>query len=182
MQRCCPRFAPCWATTSFCKARWCTKQPAHGKPGGYHQDGSGVYEFRKLGHAHAAGAVARRLLPHRPVREDMGNMVMIPGSHNITMTLPEDGVPAESDLPITRGDLWQAGRSAAVPSGCVSSHRRERRATSIVTPCTWCIRRRGWCRPTAWSNNTDFLERTTPLRRSLLGEWKRARGAIWHGL
>ncbi|MFN5036775.1 MAG: hypothetical protein ACK5E0_09610, partial [Bradyrhizobium sp.] len=30
------------------QSTWATVQPAHTKAGGYHQDGSGVYEFRRL--------------------------------------------------------------------------------------------------------------------------------------
>src|SRR6266542_1026928 len=75
------------------QSTWCTKQPGRGKPGRYHQDGSGVYEFRRL-------AVPTPLVQLRvgyfltdQSREDMGNMVMIPGSHNCAMRLPKTVVP-----------------------------------------------------------------------------------------
>lgn len=155
------------------QSTWCTKQPGHGKPGRYHQDGSGVYEFRNL-------AVPTPLVQLRvgyfvtdQSREDMGNMVMIPGSHNAKMRLPKTVQPdTETDLPIREVITGKPGAALLFHQGVY--HRTgmnnmdfDRYTMHIVYSPPWLI-------PSdRMENSKDFLARTTPLRRALVGEWQR---------
>ena len=78
------------------QSSWCTVQPSGGKGGGYHQDGSGPYEFRRL-------ALPTPLLQLRvgyyltdQSRPRMGNLVIVPGSHNASLKVPK-GVHGDED-------------------------------------------------------------------------------------
>ena len=152
------------------QSTWCTLQPANTKPGGYHQDGSGVYEFRRL-------AVPTPLVQLRigyyltdQSSPDMGNMVMIPGSHSTQMTLPKGLVPDEDDLPIRQVICGEPGTALIFHQGVY--HRTgankmdfDRYTMHIVYSPPWLI-------PSDRTHNDpEFLARTTPLRRALMGEW-----------
>ena len=127
------------------QSAWCTVQPARTKGGGYHQDGSSVYDFRRL-------AVPTPLMQLRvgyyltdQSREDMGNMVMIPGSHNAALLFHQ-------------GVFHRTGRNTMD---------FDRYTMHMVYAPPWLI-------PSDRARNDPaFLERTTPLRRALVGEWNR---------
>ena len=155
------------------QSTWCTKQPGHGKPGGYHQDGSGVYEFRNL-------AIPTPLVQLRvgyfltdQSREDMGNMVMIPGSHNVKTRLPRTIVPdSDNDLPIREVITGRPGAALLFHQGVyhrtgVNNMDFDRYTMHIVYAPPWLV-------PSdRMENSKEFLQRTTPLRRALVGEWQR---------
>jgi len=154
------------------QSTWCTLQPAHTEAGGYHQDGSGVYEFRRL-------AIPTPLVQLRigyyltdQSRPDMGNMVMIPGSHATPTTLPADIRPDQDDLPIHEVICGAPGTALLFHQGVY--HRTganhmdfDRYTMHIVYAPPWLI-------PSdRTQNDPAFMARTTPLRRVLLGDWKR---------
>ena len=154
------------------QSTWCTMQPAGGKGGGYHQDGSSVYEFRRL-------AVPTPLVQLRvgyfltdQSHEDMGNMVMLPGSHNAALPLPPGLVADAADLPIRHVICGKPGDALLFHQGVY--HRFgcnmmdfDRYTLHVVYAPPWLI-------PSDRTrNDPTFLERTTPLRRALLGEWQR---------
>jgi ectoine hydroxylase len=154
------------------QSTWCTLQPAHTKSGGYHQDGSSVYDFRRL-------AIPTPLLQLRvgyyltdQSRPGMGNMVMIPGSHTTQMTLPKGIIPDENDLPIAETICGEPGTALLFHQGVY--HRTgmnlmdfDRYTMHIVYAPPWLI-------PSdRYQNDPAFMERTTPLRRALMGDWKR---------
>jgi ectoine hydroxylase len=154
------------------QSTWSTLQPAHSKAGGYHQDGSGVYEFRRL-------SVPTPLVQLRvgyyltdQSRPGMGNMVMVPGSHTTQTTLPKNVVPDEDDLPIREVICGEPGTALLFHQGVF--HRTgsnqmdfDRYTMHIVYSPPWLI-------PSdRAANDPAFLARTTPLRRALMGEWQR---------
>ena len=154
------------------QSTWCTLQPARSKPGGYHQDGSSVYDFRRL-------AIPTPLLQLRvgyyltdQSKPGMGNMVMIPGSHTTQMTMPKGVIADEDDLPIHETICGEPGTALLFHQGVY--HRTglnqmdfDRYTMHIVYAPPWLI-------PSDRAqNNPAFMERTTPLRRALLGDWKR---------
>ncbi|MCL4506302.1 MAG: phytanoyl-CoA dioxygenase family protein [Chloroflexi bacterium] len=155
------------------QSTWCTLQPAHGKAGRYHQDGSGVYEFRRL-------AIPTPLVQLRvgyfltdQSRDDMGNMVMIPGSHNAALRLPKTVQPdTDTDLPIREVITGKPGAALLFHQGVfhrtgVNNMDFDRYTMHIVYAPPWLI-------PSdRMENSQEFLERTTPLRKALVGEWKR---------
>lgn len=152
------------------QSSWCTMSPPGFPGGGFHQDGSGVYQFRKL-------ATPTPLLQLRvgyfltdQSDPDMGNMVMIPGSHNAAEALPPGMTLAE--LSIAQVICGQPGTALLFHQGvwhCGTKNERDypRFIQHMVYAPPWLIPsdRNG--------NDPDFLARTTPLRRALLGEWKR---------
>ena len=154
------------------QSAWCTLQPAQTKPGRYHQDGSGVYEFRRL--ASPTPLVQLRIGYYLTdqSRPDMGNMVMIPGSHNPRMTLPQGIVPDEDDLPIHEVICGEPGTALLFHQGVyhrtgVNQMDFDRYTMHIVYAPPWLI-------PSdRMQNDPAFMARTTPLRRALLGDWKR---------
>jgi ectoine hydroxylase-related dioxygenase (phytanoyl-CoA dioxygenase family) len=154
------------------QSSWCTKQPAHGKAGGYHQDGSGVFEFRKLGTPTPLVQLRVGYFLTDQSDEDMGNMVMIPGSHNIKYTLPKTIVPDVNDLPIRDVIVGKPGAALLFHQGVF--HRTGVHARDFDRYTMHMVYSPPWLVPSdRMENSKEFLARTTPLRRSLLGEWKR---------
>lgn len=151
---------------------WCTIQPAHGAPGGYHQDGSGVYEFRRL--ATPVPLVQLRIgyFLTDQSRDDMGNMVMLPASHHVSMPLPKSVKADVNDLPIREVICGKPGTALMFHQGVyhrtgVNNMDFDRYTMHIVYAPPWLI-------PSdRMSNSKEFLARTTPLRRALVGEWTR---------
>lgn len=154
------------------QSTWCTLQPANTKAGGYHQDGSGVYEFRRL-------AVPTPLVQLRigyyltdQSQPGMGNMVMIPGSHTTQMTLPKGIVPDEDDLPIHEVICGEPGTALLFHQGVY--HRTGENCMNFDRFTMHIVYAPPWLIPSDRSQNDPaFMERTTPLRRALLGDWKR---------
>jgi ectoine hydroxylase-related dioxygenase (phytanoyl-CoA dioxygenase family) len=152
------------------QSSWCTMSPA-GFPGGqFHQDGSGVYEFRRL-------SLPTPLLQLRigyfltdQSEPNMGNMVMVPGSHNAAVPLPRGTMLEE--MPIAQVICGRPGTALLFHQGvfhCGTKNEMDyaRFIQHMVYAPPWLVpsdRKR---------NDLAFLERTTPLRRALLGEWKR---------
>ncbi len=155
------------------QSTWCTLQPARGKPGGYHQDGSGVFEFRNLALPTPLVQLRVGYFLTDQSRSDMGNMVMIPGSHNAKLRLPKTvKADTETDLPIREIITGKPGSALLFHQGVfhrtgVNAMDFDRYTMHIVYSPPWLI-------PSdRMENSKEFVERTTPLRRSLLGEWKR---------
>jgi hypothetical protein len=154
------------------QSTWCTLQPANSKPGGYHQDGSGMYDFRRL-------AIPTPLVQLRvgyyltdQSKPGMGNMVMIPGSHTTQSTIPKGLTPDEDDLNISETICGEPGTALLFHQGVyhrtgVNNMNHDRYTMHIVYAPPWLI-------PSdRMHNDPAFMERTTPLRRALMGDWKR---------
>lgn len=152
------------------QSSWCTVSPPGFPGGGWHQDGSSAYEFRRL-------AIPTPLVQLRvgffltdQSEPDMGNMVMIPGSHNSSVPLPPE--LKEAPVPIQQVILGKPGcallfHQGVFHRGTINNRDFPRFIQHMVYSPPWLIpsdRKR---------NDPAFLERTTPLRRALLGEWQR---------
>ncbi len=154
------------------QSAWCTLQPAHSKPGGYHQDGSGVYDFRRLSIPTPLLQLRVGYLLTDQSNPDMGNMVMIPGSHTTQSVIPKDVVPDQDDLPTREVICGAPGTALLFHQGVfhrtgVNNMGFDRYTMHIVYAPPWLI-------PSdRMKNDPAFLARTTPLRRAMLGEWKR---------
>lgn len=152
------------------QSSWCTKSPAHFPGQGFHQDGSGVYEFRRLALPTPLVQLRIGFFLTDQSRPDQGNMVMIPGSHNARLPLPK-GTKPES-VPLARVICGEPGTALMFHQGvwhCGTANEMAypRYIQHMVYAPPWLIPsdRKG--------NDPEFLARTTPLRRSLLGEWSR---------
>jgi len=152
------------------QSTWCTLQPANSKPGGYHQDGSGVYEFRRLSIPTPLVQLRIGYYLTDQSKPGMGNMVMIPGSHSTQMNLPGGVVPDEDDLPIHQVICGEPGTALLFHQGVyhrtgINKMEFDRYTMHIVYSPPWLI-------PSdRMQNDAEFMARTTPLRRALLGDW-----------
>lgn len=151
------------------QSSWCTKSPPGFPGGGYHQDGSGPYEFRRLALPTPLVQLRVGFFLTDQSDPDMGNMVMIPGSHNAAVPMPRK---SGEELPIREVVCGKPGTALLFHQGvyhCGTQNCRDfpRYIQHMVYSPPWLI-------PSdRKSNDPDFLARTTPLRRALLGEWKR---------
>jgi ectoine hydroxylase len=155
------------------QSTWATVQPAHTKAGGYHQDGSGVYEFRRLAGTQTPLMQLRVGYYLTDQSQDgMGNMVMIPGSHNHMTPWPKPIVPDDDDLPIRDVICGKPGTALLFHQGVF--HRTGRNDRDFDRHTMHVVYSPPWLIPSDRSrNNPEFLARTTPLRRALVGEWSR---------
>jgi ectoine hydroxylase len=102
--------------------------------------------------------------------ENMGNLVVIPGSHNASERppkgLPEDQIPIRQVITGQPGDALMF-HQGVFHCGTPNDMDYDRHIVHMVYAPPWLLpsdRKR---------NDPDFLARTTPLRRVLLGEWNR---------
>jgi ectoine hydroxylase len=152
------------------QSSWCTKSPPGFGGQRFHQDGSGVYEFRRL-------AVPTPLLQLRigyfltdQSEPTMGNMVLIPGSHNATVAVPRETTP--EDMPLAQVICGKPGTALLFHQGVW--HCGTRNEQSYPRFIQHMVYAPPWLVPSDRTrNDPEFLARTTPLRRALLGEWER---------
>jgi hypothetical protein len=152
------------------QSSWCTLSPPGFKGGGLHQDGSGSYQFRRLATPTPLMQLRVGFFLTDQSEPNMGNMVMIPGSHNAALPVPQ-GV-GEDALPIRHVVCGRPGTALMFHQGvwhCGTRNEQpyDRFIQHMVYAPPWLIpsdRKR---------NDPEFLARTTPLRRALLGEWSR---------
>jgi ectoine hydroxylase len=152
------------------QSSWCTVSPP-GFPGGrFHQDGSGVFEFRRLGTPVPLVQLRIGFFLTDQSEPDMGNVVLIPGSHNAS--LPPPGDATVENIRIARVICGRPGTALIFHQGvwhCGTRNERNypRYIQHMVYAPPWLVPSD---RP---RNDPAFLARTTPLRRALLGEWQR---------
>jgi hypothetical protein len=152
------------------QSSWCTLSPPGFQGGGWHQDGSGVYEFRRLATPTPLVQLRIGFFLTDQTHPNMGNMVLLPGSHNSSVPLPRP--VRDEDLPIRDVICGRPGTALMFHQGvyhCGTKNERDypRFIQHMVYAPPWLVpsdRKR---------NDRTFLERTTPLRRALLGEWNR---------
>jgi ectoine hydroxylase len=154
------------------QSSWCTVVPA-GFPGGrFHQDGSGVYEFRRLASPTPLVQLRIGFFLTDQSRPNMGNMAMIPGSHNASVPLPRNGNAAADAEPVTEVICAEPGTALMFHQGVY--HRGVTNEMEFDRHMIHMIYAPPWLTPSdRLRNSPDFLARTTPLRRALVGEWIR---------
>lgn len=152
------------------QSSWCTKSPQGFGGQGLHQDGSSVYEFRRLALPTPLVQLRIGFFLTDQSQENMGNIVVIPGSHN-ARERPPKGV-AERQIPIRHVITGRPGDALLFHQGifhCGTRNEREwdRYIMHVVYAPPWLL-------PSDRTRNDPvLLARTTPLRRALLGEWSR---------
>lgn len=152
------------------QSSWCTVSPPGFKGQGFHQDGSGPYEFRRLALPTPLVQLRVGYFLTDQSRPNMGNMVMIPGSHNGSMRLPKG--TAVADIPIAQVICGKPGTALMFHQGvyhCGTNNEMDfdRYIQHMVYAPPWLL-------PSDRTrNDPEFIARTTPLRRALLGEWNR---------
>lgn len=154
------------------QASWNTMQPAHAGMGRWHQDGSSAYDFRQLGYPIPLIQLRASFLLTDQTVPRTGNMELIPGSHRSQMALPEEVRQPGEDIPIGHVLCASAGSVLVFHNGVW--HRtyahdgdRDRYTAHYIYSPPW-VRNAD-----RLQNSPEFLERTTPMRRALMGEFTR---------
>lgn len=154
------------------QSSWCTMAPAGFKGGGFHQDGSGVYEFRRLSTPTPLVQLRIGYFLTDQSEPDIGNLVIIPGSHNSAMPLPGNARMGEEFAPICEVICGKPGTALLFHQGVY--HRGGPNTMDYPRFMMHMVYAPPWLTPSdRLHNSQEFLMRTTPLRRALLGEWKR---------
>ncbi|GLV54029.1 hypothetical protein KDH_08780 [Dictyobacter sp. S3.2.2.5] len=171
-----PKIRGLYGDRFILQAGWNTKQPAHGPMGGWHQDGSGAYDFKKLGHPIPLLQLRASFLLNDQTRPRMGNMELIPGSHRSLVGLPEGVRRGESEearaVPIGHVICATAG-SVLIFHNAVW-HRTYAHDGDYDRYTMHMIYSPPWVRSSdRLHNDPAFLQRTTPLRRAFMGEFDR---------
>ena len=146
--------------------------PAGTTHSSWHQDGSGVYEYRAV--ANPVPLLQLRASYNLTDQSElgMGNMALIPGSHRSTVLLPQsvrkqaDATPIQHIIRAKRGSVllfhngvWHSPMPSNLPYDRYNMH-------YIYSP--------PWLRRSdREATDPAFLARTTPLRRALMGDYDR---------
>ncbi|MEC0265577.1 phytanoyl-CoA dioxygenase family protein [Paenibacillus anseongense] len=167
-----PKVRALYGDRFIMQSGWCTKQPAFGGVGGWHQDGSGAYDFRKLGYPIPLLQLRASFLLTDQIVPRTGNMELIPGSHRSQVQLPDSIRSNREDVPI--------GHVICAPAGSVLFfhnavwHRTYAHDGDYDRYTMHYIYSPPWVRCSdRFGNNQEFLARTTPTRRYLMGEFER---------
>lgn len=155
------------------QAAWCTIQPAGSQSVGWHQDGSGVVEFRDLG-VYPTPLLQLRASYNLTDQSElfMGNMMLIPGSHHAQLRLPEEVSHEIFASPIQHIIRCKPGTVLIFHNGVWHS--------PMPNNMSWDRYNMHYIYSPPWLRRSDrdatdpaFLERTTPLRRALMGDYAR---------
>lgn len=154
------------------QASWNTMQPAHADCGGWHQDGSSAYDFKQVGYPVPLIQLRASFLLTDQSQPGRGNMELIPGSHRSRVPLPDDIRRNKGDVPISHVVCAPAGSVLLFHNGVW--HRTHRHTGDRDRYTAHYIYSPPWVRPSdRLGNDPEFLARTTPLRRALMGEFTR---------
>lgn len=167
-----PKIRGLYGDRFILQAGWNTMQPVGGPVGGWHQDGSGVYNFNRLGYPIPLVQLRASFLLND--QEDMrrGNMELIPGSHRSTVPIPASILSDRGEVPISQVIRASAGsvllfHNAVWHRTCPHEGESDRYTMH-------CIYSPPWVRPSdRLTNRPAFLESASPLRRGLMGEFER---------
>ncbi len=167
-----PKVRALYGDQFVLQSAWCTVQAAGGESVGWHQDGSGVYEFRELGYPLPLLQLRASYSLTDQSREFTGNMMMLPGSHRSPLPLPEDKRGQLKVSPIQHNILCPAGAALLFHNGVwhspMPNHQRiDRYNMHYIYSPPWLRR------SDRFATDADFLARTTPRRRALMGEYQR---------
>ncbi len=167
-----PKVRALYGDQFILQSAWCTVQAARSESIGWHQDGSGVFEFRELGYPLPLLQLRASYSLTDQSREFSGNMMMIPGSHRSPVSLPADKRGQLIASPIQHNILCGAGAALLFHNGVWHSPMPNRQ--DIDRYNMHYIYSPPWLRRSdRFATDPDFLAGTTPLRRALMGEFER---------
>lgn len=167
-----PKVRALYRDRFILQASWNTVQPARGGMGGWHQDGSGAYDFKELGYPIPLLQLRVSYLLTDQSRPRTGNMELIPGSHRSALPLPESVQSGAADVPISEVICARAG-SALIFHNAVW-HRTYAHDGDYDRYTAHYVYSPPWVRSSdRLQNSPELIARTTPLRRDLLAEFAR---------
>ena len=167
-----PKVRALYGDQFVLQSAWCTMQAATSESIGWHQDGSGVYEFRQVSFPPPLLQLRASYSLTDQSREFMGNMMMIPGSHRSPVPLPEDKRKQLTVSPIQHNILCRPGTALLFHNGVwhspMPNHQDfDRYNIHYIYSPPWLRR------SDRFATDPEFLAQTTPLRRALMGEYER---------
>jgi ectoine hydroxylase-related dioxygenase (phytanoyl-CoA dioxygenase family) len=154
------------------QAAWCTVQPAGSQSVGWHQDGSSAFDFKQLGYP--VPLLQLRASYHLTDQSEMfmGNMMLIPGSHRSKLDLPQAvrkemyACSVQQILCARRGSVLLF-HNGVWHSPMPNNKNFDRYNMHFIYSPPWLRR------SDRDATDSEFLERTTPLRRALMGDYAR---------
>jgi ectoine hydroxylase len=167
-----PKIRGIYGDRFILQASWNTMQPAHSPCGGWHQDGSSAYDFKQVGYPIPLIQLRASFLLTDQTEPGMGNMELIPGSHRSQVPLPDEVRKEKADVPIGHVICAEAGSVLVFHNGVW--HRTYEHGGDRDRYTAHYIYSPPWVRNAdRLDNSEEFLERTTPMRRALMGEFSR---------
>jgi phytanoyl-CoA dioxygenase PhyH len=155
------------------QAAWCTVQPSGSQSVGWHQDGSSAYDFKQLGYPVPLLQLRASFHLNDQSEPLMGNMMMIPGSHRSRLDLPPNmrkevnACPIQQILCVKRGSVLLF-HNGVWHSPMPNNRNYDRYNMHFIYSPPWLRR------SDRDATDPEFLERTTPVRRALMGDYARA--------
>jgi ectoine hydroxylase len=154
------------------QAAFCTIQPAGSESIGWHRDGSGSFEYELLGYPAPLLQLRASYNLTDQMNDFMGNMMMIPGSHRSPVRLPESvhdkiyACPIQHIIRVRPGAVL-IFHNAVFHSPMPNRMNYDRYNMHFIYSPPWLRR------SDREATDPAFLERTTPLRRALMGDYER---------
>jgi ectoine hydroxylase len=162
------------------QSSWCTAVPPGFKGQRFHQDGSAPYEFRRLATPTPLVQLRIGYFLTDQSRPNMGNMSMIPCSHNSSVPIPDSARMGEGLENIRHVVTGKPGTALMFHQGVY--HNGGPNEMDFHRYIIHMVYAPPWLLPSDRKGNApEFLARTTPLRRALLGEWNRPEEAFGVG-
>jgi ectoine hydroxylase len=167
-----PKIRGLYGDRFVLQSSWNTMQPAHAGMGRWHQDGSNAYDFKELGFPVPLIQLRASFLLTDQSQPGMGNMELIPGSHRSQVALPDDLRQHGADVAIGHVICASAGSVLVFHNGVwhrTYTHNgdRDRYTAHYIYSPPWVKN------ADRFENSPEFLARTTPMRRALMGEFAR---------
>ena len=154
------------------QAAFCTIQPANTETIGWHRDGSSAYQYDLLGYPTPLLQLRVSFNLTDQCNENMGNMAMIPGSHRSPVPIPGDKRKQMGNTSIEHIVKAKPGTALIFHNGVFH--------TSTANDMDFDRYNMHYIYSPPWLRRSDrfatdpaFLERTTPLRRALMGDYDR---------
>lgn len=140
---------------------------------GWHQDGSAAYNFKELGYPIPLIQLRVSFLLTDQSEVGLGNMELIPGSHRSRVDVPECVLKAKADVPLAEVICAPAGSVLGFHNAVW--HRTYRHDGAHDRYTQHYIFSPPWVRSAdRLQNSPEFLSKTTPMRRALMGEFPQA--------
>ncbi len=176
-----PKVRALYGERFLLQAAWCTVMPAHGERSSWHQDGSSMYDFKEVSYPLPLLQLRASYALTDQSHDNMGNMIMIPGSHRSPVPLPKDARKQVYASPIQH--IIRAGRGSVLlfhngvwHSPMPSHLDYDRYNMHFIYSPPWLRRSDRDATDPAW------LARTTPLRAALAGDYARPDAAFGGGM
>lgn len=167
-----PKMRNLYGDRFVLQSAWCTRKPAGDRSVGWHQDGSSAYDFKQVGYPVPLLQLRATYVLTDQSEPFTGNMMMIPGSHRAQVPLPKELRKDVEVSPIQHVVCAKPGsvlifHNAVWHSPMPNDQDIDRYNMHYIYSPPW-VRRSD-------RDSTDpaFLERTTPMRRALMGDYER---------